>query len=75
MSDLLAGYLRVPELTQPDELERYIVLPGLGDRAGVVGALELARDAVPDNGDPDGPAQASTGPNDTGAASGAAGPG
>jgi hypothetical protein len=71
MSDLLAGYLRVPELTQPDELKRFIVLPGLGDRAGVVGALELARDAVPDTTDP----EDSAGPNNTGSASGAAGPG
>ena len=76
MSDLLAGYLRVPELTQPDELERFIVLPGLGDRAGVVGALELARDAVPDTAvsDTTGPA-GSAGPNNTGSASGSASPG
>ena len=76
MSDLLAGYLRVPELTQPDELERFIVLPGLGDRAGVVGALELARDAVPDTAVSDTTRPAgSAGPNNTGSASGSAGPG
>jgi fructokinase len=44
--ELLAGYLQVPELTQPDAMDRYIVAPGLGARAGVVGAIELARDAV-----------------------------
>jgi len=44
--ELLAGYLRVPELTEPDAIERYLVPPRLGDRAGVIGALELARDAA-----------------------------
>jgi hypothetical protein len=34
----------VPELTEPDAIERYVVTPGLGDQAGVIGALELARD-------------------------------
>jgi fructokinase len=37
---LLAGYLDVPRLG--DELDQYIVAPELGDRAGIVGALELA---------------------------------
>jgi fructokinase len=45
MRELLAGYLRVPELTEPDAIDRYIVTPRLGDQAGVIGALELARDA------------------------------
>ncbi len=45
LSELLAGYLRVPELTEPDAIDRYVVTPGLGDQAGVTGALELARDA------------------------------
>jgi fructokinase len=74
LSDLLAGYLRVPELTQPDELERYVVLPGLGDRAGVVGALELARDAVP-NSAPDHPGLGQPASGPTGSAAAAAGPG
>jgi hypothetical protein len=45
MRELLAGYLRVPELTEPGAIDRYIVTPRLGDQAGVIGALELARDA------------------------------
>lgn len=45
LRELLAGYLRAPELTQQDAMERYIVPPGLGGDAGVIGAIELARDA------------------------------
>ena len=44
--ELLAGYLRAPELTEPDAIERYIVPPGLGDSSGVIGAIELAVDAA-----------------------------
>jgi fructokinase len=36
MDDLLAGYVAAPE----------IVPPALGDRAGVLGAIELARRAI-----------------------------
>jgi fructokinase len=39
--ELLAGYVAAPELS--DELDDYIVAPALGDRAGVLGAIELAR--------------------------------
>jgi len=46
LRELLAGYLRVPELTEPDAIDRYVVTPLLGDQAGVIGALELARDAA-----------------------------
>jgi fructokinase len=46
LRELLAGYLAAPELTEPDGVERYIVAPQLGDRAGVIGAIELARDAA-----------------------------
>ncbi len=44
--DLLAGYLRAPELTEPDATERYITAPGLGDCSGVTGAIGLAQDAT-----------------------------
>jgi fructokinase len=39
--ELLAGYIVAPELE--DGLDEYIVGPALGDRAGVLGAIELAR--------------------------------
>jgi fructokinase len=39
--ELLAGYLRSPAILE--EIDRYIVPPGLGGRAGVLGALALAR--------------------------------
>jgi fructokinase len=37
---LLNNYIRVPEIT--DRIEKYIVLPELGDDAGVLGAIALA---------------------------------
>jgi fructokinase len=40
---LLAGYVDAPELG--DGIDQFIVAPGLGDRAGVLGAIELARRA------------------------------
>lgn len=39
--ELLAGYIVAPELA--DGLDEFIVGPALGDRAGVLGAIELAR--------------------------------
>ncbi|HEY8724433.1 MAG TPA: ROK family protein [Gaiellaceae bacterium] len=39
--ELLAGYISVPELSEG--IDEYIVGPALGDRAGVLGAIELAR--------------------------------
>jgi fructokinase len=36
----LAGYIATKEL---EDLEHYIVLPGLGDDQGILGALELAK--------------------------------
>jgi fructokinase len=41
VSELASGYFDTPELT--DAVDTYIVVPALGDRAGVLGALELAR--------------------------------
>jgi len=43
---LLAGYLDVAELTEPGAGEAYLVAPALGARAGVLGAIELARAAA-----------------------------
>jgi fructokinase len=42
--ELAAGYFDAPELAS--SIDDYIVTPQLGDRAGVVGALELARAAA-----------------------------
>jgi fructokinase len=42
--ELAAGYLQARELGEG--IDEYIVAPALGDRAGVIGALELARIAV-----------------------------
>jgi fructokinase len=39
-SQALHGYL--PRLKTPNDFEAYIVAPGLGDQAGVIGALHLA---------------------------------
>ncbi len=47
LRELLAGYLRAPELTEPDATDRFVVRPHLGGHAGVIGAIELARDAEP----------------------------
>ena len=41
VSELLAGYVSAPELG--GDLDEYLVAPALGDRAGVLGSLELAR--------------------------------
>ena len=38
---LPAGYIRAPELD--GDLQDYLTAPALGDRAGVLGSLELAR--------------------------------
>ncbi len=50
---LLAGYVDVPQLLEG--VDDYIVPPSLGDRAGVVGALELARRLLPN--EPEGSAR------------------
>ena len=47
VQELLNGYLRVPELL--DTIDTYIVPPWLGNRAGVLGAIALARQALSGN--------------------------
>lgn len=42
--DLLNGYLDSPSITA--QVDRYLVLPGLGDRAGVLGGIALAEQAA-----------------------------
>jgi fructokinase len=42
LRELVAGYLDTPLLA--DEIDRYLVAPELGDRAGVLGAIALAAD-------------------------------
>jgi fructokinase len=41
---LLGGYVRTPRIVEA--IEAYIVAPRLGERAGVLGALALAQDAI-----------------------------
>ncbi|KAB8141959.1 ROK family protein [Chloroflexia bacterium SDU3-3] len=41
---VLGGYVRMPQIEQ--QIESYVVPPALGDRAGVLGALALAQQAL-----------------------------
>ena len=41
---LLNGYIKVPQIVQ--DIDHYIVPPGLGNRSGVLGAIGLAKDAI-----------------------------
>lgn len=43
LRELLGEYVDAPELA---DLDRYVVPPGLGDRAGLLGALALGQEAV-----------------------------
>lgn len=42
--ELLAGYIAAPELV--DSIDDFVVAPALGERAGLLGAIELARRAT-----------------------------
>jgi len=53
VQERLAGYVSAPELQ--DGIDEYLVAPALGDRAGVLGAIELARLALPFKRRPVGP--------------------
>lgn len=44
VQELLAGYVAAPEISE--QIDEYIVPPALGGRAGVLGALALAQDAL-----------------------------
>lgn len=44
LSGVLAGYVEAPTLG--DEIDTYVIPPALGPRAGVLGAIELARTAT-----------------------------
>lgn len=44
VQELLHGYLQTPQITT--DIDRYIVAPALGPRAGIAGALALAMDAA-----------------------------
>jgi fructokinase len=46
LCDLLGGYLSASELLQPEKLDGYVVAPRLGATSGVIGAVEMARDAA-----------------------------
>lgn len=45
--ELLNGYIQARPILDPGEMETYIVPPALGDRAGILGALALARSLPP----------------------------
>jgi len=46
LAEVASGYFDVPELGE--SIDDYVVPPALGDRAGVLGAFELARLALAD---------------------------
>ena len=46
VQQLLNGYVQVPQIIDDTAIESYIVPPGLGGRAGVLGSIALAQVAV-----------------------------
>jgi fructokinase len=44
VQELLNGYVGFPQLS--DRIDEYIVSPGLGDQAGIIGSLMLAKQAL-----------------------------
>ena len=44
LTELLAGYVQAPAITK--DIDNYVVWPGLGDQAGVLGGIALAQRAV-----------------------------
>ncbi len=60
LRDELGGYVDVPALTS--DLDSYVVPPGLGKHAGVLGALRLAQHTRPAYPEKSAPLQASTHP-------------
>jgi len=46
LAEVASGYFDVPELGEA--IDDYVIAPALGDRAGVLGAFELARLALAD---------------------------
>ena len=47
VQEMLNGYIDMPEISQ--QIDQYIVPPALGDDAGIVGALMLAKQALEDD--------------------------
>jgi fructokinase len=43
--ELVAGYIAAPELGE--SIDDFVVAPALGERAGLLGAIGLAQQAVP----------------------------